>query len=107
MLNYITLKKDQRFELRYYPEISDNIEGKIIYKGHKLGLNEKLLTYILDYKLERFSNKIYLRNYLTDDKWFSGTTNDTLKIIDKSYESLQDLTEQTFGKFRKVTITIV
>jgi hypothetical protein len=107
MLNFITTKKDQRFEYRYYIESSENIEGVVIYKGHKLGLNDDILANILDYRIERMGNKIYLLDYNSNGNWFSTTITDTKTVLDKSYESLQQKAENRFGKFRKIVVTRV
>jgi hypothetical protein len=107
MLNYITTKKDQRCEYRLYTDINQEVEGVIIYRGHKLGVNENVLSNILDYKLERTSNRIYIFDYNSEDKWFMSSTSDTLRAINQSYDSLQQRAEKLLGKFRKIIITRV
>ena len=107
MLNFITIKKDPRFEYRFYLEGEENVDGKIIYRGHKLGVDESLLLNLLDYKVERTTNKIYLKDYQFEDQWFAGNNSNSIRVIQKSYESLQNKAEQQFGKFRKIVITRV
>jgi hypothetical protein len=105
MLNFITTKKDSKSEYRFYADSAENVEGTIIYKGHKLGVEDNILVHILEYRMERFNNRIYIQDYNSDGKWFSGTTTESKEVIDKSYESLQQKAEKTFGKFRKIIIT--
>ena len=107
MLNFITTKKDQRFEYRLYIENVGEIEGLVLYKGHKLGVQDHILANILDYKMERMSNKIYIMDYNSDGRWFASNVSDPKNALDSSYNSLQDLAEKQFGKFRKIIITRV
>ena len=107
MLNFITIKKDTRFEYRFYLEGEQNIDGKIIYRGHKLGVNESLLSNLLDYKLERTTNRIYLKDYEFEDQWFVSNNSNSIRVLQQSYESLQSKAEKEFGKFRKIVITRV
>lgn len=107
MLNFITIKKDSKFEYRLYTENAEKIEGRILYKGHRLGVSENLLGQILEYKLERTTNKLYLFDYTTDDTWFVATRIQPLSAINKSYESLQSKAEKHLGKYKKIIITMV
>lgn len=105
MLNFITIKKDSRFEYRLYTDTQQDFEGKIIYKGHKLGVDEKVLSNILEFKMERTSNRVYVRDYDSEDKWFVGSSYDSNLVLNQSYESLQKFAESKLGKFRKILIT--
>lgn len=105
MLNFITIKKDNRFEYRLYKEDCELIQGTVIYKGHKLGIKESILSSILEYKLEKLSNRIYMLDYESYDSWFVASTSDYLNAMNKSYESLQTKAEKELGKFRKIIIT--
>jgi hypothetical protein len=107
MLNFITTKKDQRFEYRFYTDHTEEIEGLVLYRGHKLGVQDHILAGILDYKMERMSNKIYIMDYNSDGRWFASNSSDTKYALDSSYNSLQELAEKQFGKFRKIVITRV
>jgi hypothetical protein len=107
MLNFITIKKDSRFEYRLYTEDSELIEGKVLYKGHKLGVSENLLSQILEYKLEKTTNKLYVFDYNSQDTWFVTTRLQPILAINKSYESLQTKAEKVLGKHRKIVITMV
>jgi len=107
MLNFITIKKDSKFEYRLYTENAEKIEGRILYKGHKLGVNENLLGQILEYKLERTTNKLYLFDYNSEDTWFVTTRLQPLPAINKSYESLQSKAEKVLGKHKKIVITMI
>lgn len=106
MLNFITTKKNPKNEFRFYLDTQD-YEGRVIYKGHKLGIDQSLLSQILDYRMERSTNKIYLMDYETEDNWFSGSNSNLNSILEQSYDSLQRKAEKKFGKFRKILITVV
>lgn len=107
MLNFIIIKKDSRFEYRLYLEDSVDVQGRVIYKGHKLGVNENILSQILEYRLERSTNKLYLLDYDSLSNWFITTKSNAVLGLNKSYESLQSKAEKQFGKFRKIIITMV
>jgi hypothetical protein len=107
MLNYITIKKDPRYEYRFYTEHIQEPEGKVIYKGHKLGIDEKLLASLLEYKMERTRDRIYLMDYDSTDRWFPSSSSNIVNTLNQSYESLQSKAEKKFGKFRKIVITRV
>jgi hypothetical protein len=105
MLNYITIKKDARYEYRLHIDTQNEINGIIIYKGHVLGVNESLLMNLLDYKLERSSDIVYFMDYSSEDRWFVGTKKNPHPVVNQSYESLQAKAKDIFGKFRKIIIT--
>ena len=106
-MNFITIKKDVRFEYRLYPETQEVIEGQVLYRGHKLGVDQKLLSNILLFKSERNTNNMYIYDYTSENRWFKCNSSDVLLAINKSYETLQTKAEHQFGKFRKVIITRV
>ena len=105
MLNYSTIKKDARYEYRLHIDTQTEINGIIIYKGHVLGVNESLLMNLLDYKLERSSDRVYFMDYSSEDRWFVGTKKNPYPVVNQSYESLQTKAKDIFGKFRKIIIT--
>jgi len=107
MLNYITTKQDTRFEWRFYIEPIDNIEGKIIYKGHKLGVGYDILSNMIEYKQERTTNRIYLMDYENQGKWFITNESELTETLSESYDTLQRIAQEKFGKFRKVVISVV
>jgi hypothetical protein len=95
-MNYIVIKKTLRFEYRLY--LDNDIDGKVIFKGHKLAPEENLLKDILDIKtINGDYRKMF---YLYDiNKW--ETINDFSVGIRKSWESLLSLI-----KTNKITITV-
>lgn len=114
-MNYIVLKKDGRQELRLYKE-GEESEGQILFEGHKLSLEANQLERILDYRIEKSSNKLH---FLIYDKIEEGVTITDISIwkvsnsesfdrqILSSWESAQKALEKKVGKFRKILITIV
>lgn len=107
MLNYIITKREPRFEWRFYVEPTIGVEGRVIYKGHKLGVNAEILSKMIELKRERTSDKFYLMDYESNNKWLTTNTSGLFEALSESYDSLQRLAQQKFGKFRKVTISIV
>lgn len=107
MLNYIVTKREPRFEWRFYIEPTEEVEGKVIYKGHKLGINHKLLSSMLEFKQERTTNRIYLIDYENEGRWFVTNDNGLLETLSESYDTLQRVAQDKFGKFRKVVVTVV
>jgi hypothetical protein len=114
-MNYIILKAEGRQEIRLYKEGVD-FEGDVIYKGHKLAIESNSLTKILDFRIERYSGKIFFLKYdkITDGVDFLDTkiwivTNSTNfeRNILISWESAQMALELKCGKFRKILITVV
>lgn len=63
--SYIICNKTINSEIRVYFD-SSNVEGQILYKGHKLGITDTLLLKILYYKYEKFNNRYFFINY---KKW--------------------------------------
>jgi|688.fasta_scaffold621683_1 hypothetical protein len=107
MLNYITTKRDARFEWRFYIEPNDNVEGRIIYKGHKLGVGNDVLSNMIEYKQERTTNRIYLMDYENQGRWFVTNDGGLIETLSESYDTLQRIAQEKFGKFRKVVISVV
>jgi len=107
MLNYIITKKEPRFEWRLYVEPTDNIEGRVVYKGHKLGVGYDLLSNMIEYKQEKTTNRIYLMDYENEGRWFITNSSKLIESLSESYDTLQRFAQEKFGKFRKVVITVV
>ena len=107
MLNYIVTKREPRFEWRFYIDPTDQIEGKIVYKGHKLGINYDLLSNMIEFKQEKTTNRIYLVDYENQGKWIVTNRSSLMESLNESYETLQKLAQNKFGKFRKVIVTVV
>jgi hypothetical protein len=107
MLNYITTKKDTRFEWRFYIEPSEGVEGRVVYKGHRLGIDHNLLSKMIEFKQERTTNRLYLKDYENQDRWFLTNESGLVETLNESYDTLQRISQEKFGKFRKVIVTVV
>ncbi len=114
-MSYLVFKSDNRREFRIYPD-SAEVEGQIIYKGHKLGVELNLLSQLIDYRIERSSNKVLFLRYdkVTDSVsnldskiWKVSTSESFDKQILESWESMQTALEQKVGKFKKIFFTVV
>jgi hypothetical protein len=78
-MDYIVSRKDSLGEFRVYS--SDNIEGSIVYKGHKHSLPDILLPIILDIKHDRSSNKNFFRDY-KKGTWFIETSSNKKDLLE-------------------------
>ena len=114
-MNYTITKQTQRNEWRIYVD-DDNYEGKIIYKGHKLGINTSMLMEFLEFRQERSSGKMLFLDYekVKDEpdhkdmgQWIVGTSNNIESILERSWESLLTMLKEKNGNFRKISITKV
>ena len=114
-MDYVVTKQTPRNEWRIY---LDNIEsdGKIIYKGHKLGIKTEILKEFLEFRQERSSGKLMFLDYekVKDEpdhkdmqQWIIGTSNNIETILEKSWESLLNMLKEKNGNFRKISITKV
>jgi hypothetical protein len=110
---YVISKTESRTEFRIYTENSKNIEGKIIFQGHKLSVENNLLEQIIEIKIDRGSGSIYTPDYQKPNDtidlkgWFSGRGDSLQKNLQKSWETLKQKIEKELGGFRKITVTIV
>lgn len=89
-------KKDNINEYRVY--LDGEIDGEVIYKGHRLGIPDELLLVVLDIKLEKSSNKKYFYDYV-NNSWVVGRSN----MVDllNSWNSLLSV----LGKSKIIIIT--
>lgn len=67
-MSYIVSNKSSRVEYRVYTEYPEEPGLKLIYKGHKLGVDDSLLNEIINYKYEASTNRYY---YIKYDVWYS------------------------------------
>ena len=113
---YLISKKCPQFEYRIYIDNNDKIDGQIIYKGHKLGVESNVLNEILEYKIEKSSNTIFFLKYdkiidtvdhKNKDIWESGTSESMSKLLLNSWTTLSKSMVNKFGEFRKIIITKV
>lgn len=114
-MNYTITKQTPRFEWRIYLSDKD-YDGKVIYKGHKLGINPDLLKEFLEFRQERSTGKLFFLDYekvkdVPDHKdlkqWIIGTDGNIQTIVERSWESLLSMLEDKNGDFRKISITKV
>ena len=98
------LKKTNRGEYRIYLE-GEEVEGQIIFKGHKLAVGNLLLNEIIDYKIDRFTNTIFFINYENGEKWETTKENNKDINILFSWDSLLNNLKKERGNFRKIIIT--
>ena len=114
-MSYLISKSNPREEYRVYLD-GENIEGTQISKGHKLGLETGLLLEILEYRIEKSTNKIHFLNYdkveesidtLNSKLWTIGKKESLQKNLLDSWISLNRKMRMQFGDFRKVVVTKV
>lgn len=94
----------------------EKVEGDIIYSGHKMAIDEKVLAHILQYYYDKFNSRFMFVNYMTWKKIYSLKSFDATMTaclfsesnyqsgLKKSYTSLIDLMGIEFGKFQKINI---
>ena len=92
------------------------LEGRVIYKGHKLGIPDKLLSKIINYKFERVNNSYYFLDYKKwkdiynlekldirmTQCWYKEV--DTKRALLKSYNTLLESLTELVGEFRNIYI---
>jgi hypothetical protein len=83
-MNYLVSKSDSKYEYRIYKNDNSSVDGTIIYKGHKLGVEKSLLSEILFYKIERSTGKIFHYDYSQDEMKESSS----IKNLFESWNSL-------------------
>jgi hypothetical protein len=102
---YLSTKKLKNREFRVYPE-NAKIEGQVIYSGHKMGIDDKILPQIINIKIASEKNTYRLFRY-DDDKWIDAHSTNLLPKLLESWDSILNTLESKCGKFKKVTITLV
>lgn len=115
-MNYVILKNIGFKQYRVYVEHPEP-EGKILYKGHKLGVNPELISQLIEYRyVANKSNILVLKydriidnkvNILDKNTWEPGTSVNFEKMIWDSWLSLLRALELKNGNFRKILITVV
>lgn len=112
-MSYIISNSNSRNKITISTE---EMPGKTIYYGHKLGVPDEMLSHILYYTHEKISGKFYFLDYKkwkdeyqmreiipTMTKCWVNTT-DNSKSLMESYNSLLRALEEMGGKFRKIYI---
>ena len=109
-MNYLVLKKWRNYEWRLYPENSE-VVGDIIYKGHKLGIEDKVLLEILDTKKIN-NNSLDILNYEESDitdilkkNWIRSEKGELSKKIFESWNSALNKLSVQNEKIKKVIVT--
>jgi hypothetical protein len=116
-MSYLVSKSDNRNEYRVYIK-SDGLkfDGKIIYSGHKLGVEPNILKDIIDYRIEKMTNNLYFLKYdqvdgVVDYKntkiWTTGRIESINDDIIESWDSLNREMKNKFGDYSKIIITKV
>lgn len=94
----------------------DKIDGRLIWAGHKLAIDDKILPRVLQYYYDKFNSKFMFVNYLLWKKNYNlkplEHTMTSCLFSDanyqngfkKSWTSLIDLMGTEFGKFQKINI---
>lgn len=112
-MNFVISKINPRFQYRVYPD-STEVEGQIIFEGHKMSPNDNLLSEVLDWRTERSTGKIlFLKydkvidgpNHLDLSQWEIGKMESISKNLLDSWISLLSKLRHKVGDFRKIRIT--
>jgi hypothetical protein len=92
----------------------EELEGAIIYSGHKLAIKRDILPYILHHWYDKFYSRFVFVDYLKWKKVYNKETierdmtncffndSDNIRGLEKSYHSLLDLLVTEYGKFSKI-----
>jgi len=112
-MDYIISNITNKGEIR----ISNHeIEGRLIYNGHKLAIPDEILSYIIYYTHEKYNNSYHFLNYkkwkeiynlerinpLMTECWFMESN--TRKALLNSYDTLLDILKDSMGDFKKIYI---
>jgi hypothetical protein len=95
---------------------TNKVDGRMIYNGHKMGIPDSLLPIILRHHHERYNStfiffdykkwsEIYDMEKITPtmtECWFRNA--DSSKGLLQSYDTLLNLIEEKFGKFKNIYI---
>lgn len=115
-MGYVKSKSLGRSEYRVYVDDGQDVDGIVIFKGHKLEPEYNLLSEILDYRIEKSNNRVYFLKYdkMTDDPdfmksdmWSIGREESVRKNLLDSWISLNQKMRSEFGDYRKIIITKV
>lgn len=113
-MNYLVSKRDLKYEYRIYIDSGEEIDGTLIFKGHKLQPDPSLLSRILEWKVEKSTGKFYFLkynnvysdiNHLDSKLWNVSGVDSFDKMIQESWDSLLKKMTVDFGSFRKILVT--
>lgn len=94
---------------------SEKIDGEIIYSGHKLAIDRKLLPFVLQHWFDKLYGKFHFVDYLKWYKIYGANSldramteclfndSDSARGLSRSYDTLIDLLSEE-GKFKKINI---
>lgn len=109
-MNYLVLRKWRNYEWRLYSDNS-KFEGQIIYKGHKMGLDNNLLLEVIETKIMN-NNSFELLKYDEGDlkvsskrTWIKTDRDKLLKTLMESWKSALNKLEIEDVKCKKIIIT--
>jgi hypothetical protein len=109
-MNYLVLRKWRNYEWRLYPDDS-KFEGQVIYRGHKMGVDNNLLLEILDIKMVN-NNLFEILKYDEGDlnnlrkKVFIKTDkNDLVKTLLESWNSALNKFENQNSNSKRIIVT--
>lgn len=109
-MSYLTLKKWRNYEWRLYPDNS-KIEGQILYRGHKMGVDSNTLLEILDVKTTN-NNEFEILKYnegdLNDNRkkvWIKTNKSGLLKTLIDCWDSALNKLESVNAISKKIVIT--
>jgi hypothetical protein len=115
-MGYVKCKSFGRSEYRVYIDDGQDVDGDVIFKGHKLEPEFNLLSEILEYRIERSTNKVYFLKYdkmigdpdfMKIEMWNVGREESVKKNLLDSWISLNQKMRSEFGDYRKIIITKV
>lgn len=93
----------------------NEIEGDVIYSGHKLAIDRKLFPFILQHWFDKLYNRFHFVDYYKWYEIYGGNSinremtecffndSDSVRGLSRSYDSLLDLLGMQ-GKFKKINI---
>lgn len=112
-MDYIVSNLTPKGEIRVS---NREIEGKLLWSGHRLAMPDGLLPHILNYNYEKFKNIYYFLDYKKwkdiynfDDLkpnmnqcWFNERDNN--KALLKSYDTLLEVISEVLGDSKRIFV---
>ena len=95
---------------------NEELDGNLIYKGHKLGIPDNILSTLLYHRHDRSRNEYHFLDYqkwkdiynfekltpVTDKCWFRNS--DTHKALLESYDTLLKSLKDINGDFKNIYV---
>lgn len=112
-MDYIVSNLTPKGEIRVS---NKEIEGRLLWSGHRLAIPDGLLSHILNYNYEKFKNTYYFLDYKKwkdvynfdtlkpgmNQCWF--TNSDSRKALLKSYDTLLEVVNEVLGDTKKIFV---